>query len=160
MENCYTNCMKSKFRHNPPRRTRPYGVLILAFFSFSIAAWHGLRLGTDIFFWKTLVVYGANPLYITLSAVAWLVIGLFVFWSVWQGKAWGWMASLVFTASYTFWYWFDRLFLQKPHSNWPFSLSVTIIMVTLVVIILFTRTTRKFFHREDYERKPENPTIA
>jgi hypothetical protein len=136
---------------------RPFGVTFLAIIVVFAAVGNGLRLGEAIFFWKTLEEYGAHPLYIAISGGMWLIAGLFLVWGLWQGKAWGWVAALSGTVGYTAWYWLDRLFLQKPHANWPFALITNVIFLLLILIILFSRKTRRFFQRDVYERKPETP---
>jgi len=115
------------------------------------AAWNGLRLEQAIFFWKTLQAYGAHPLYIAISGAFWLITGLLLAWGFWLGKAWGWAAVLAGTTAYTAWYWFDRLVLQQPHSNWPFVLVANSLFLLIIFTILFSRRTRLFFKRDAYE---------
>jgi phosphoglycerol transferase MdoB-like AlkP superfamily enzyme len=121
---------------------------------FWLTIWNGLRLGEAIFYWRTLAEYGAHPLYIAITGGLWPVAGLFLVWGLWQGKAWGWVAALVGTVGYTGWYWFDRLVLQQPHANWPFVLIVNIIFLLILLPILFSSKTRRFFKRDANDRKP------
>lgn len=139
---------------------RPLRVICLAIFAVLAAAWNGLRIAETLFFWKTLQEYGAPSLYIAISGGVWLVAGLMIGWGLWSGKAWGWAGTLGGLLAYTAWYWFDRLFLQKPHANWPFVLIADIVFLLITFIILFSRTTRLFFERDAYERKPKTPTIT
>jgi predicted permease len=127
---------------------------------FWLTIWNGLRLGEAIFYWKTLAEYGAHPLYIAITGGVWPVAGFFLVWGLWQGKSWGWVAVLVGTVGYTGWYWFDRLVLQQPHANWPFVLVANIVCLLLILIILFSRVTRRYFKRDANDRKPKNPTIT
>jgi hypothetical protein len=143
-----------------PKNKRPIRVYFLAVVVICLAAWNGLRLGEAIFFWKTLVIYGAHPLYIGISGAVWLVTGLLIVWGFWAGKAWAWAVMLGGTICYTAWYWIDRLLLQKPHANWPFVLIADIIFLLMIFAILFSHSTRSFFKREAYERKPKTPTIT
>jgi hypothetical protein len=143
-----------------PDVKRPFRVNILALLVFGVSAWNGLRMGEAIFFWKTIEQYGASPLYISMSGGAWLIIGLSIFWGLWMGKIWGWMATILGTACYTSWYWFNRMVLQESHANWPFVLITHIILLLVISCILFSHRTRRFFTRDVYERKPETPTAT
>ena len=143
-----------------PETKRPVRVTILALTVLVVAAINGLRLGEALFFWKTLVEYGAHPLYIAISGGFWFVAGLFLTWGVWRGKPWAWITAFGGAAGYTSWYWFDRLILQQPHANWPFALIFTLVSVSLILVILFSHNTKRFFQRDSHERKSKNPTSA
>ena len=143
-----------------PESKRPVRINILALLVLAVATINGLRLGEAIFLWKTLEEYGAHPLYISMSGGVWLIIGLFLVWSLWQGKAWARLAIICGTVGHTSWYWFDRFVLQEPHSNWPFVLITNIILLILISCILFSQRTRSFFKRDVYERQPETPTTT
>ena len=54
-------------------------------------------------------------------------------------------ATLGAATGYPVWVWADRLFLQKPHANWPFGLIATLTCMLLVVIIMITPRTRNYF---------------
>jgi hypothetical protein len=127
------------------KATRPFGIFILAIIVLWIASWNGLRLGEAVFFWNTLRVYGASPLYIAISAGVWLIIGILLAWSLWQRKAWGRIALICASAGYSAWYWFDRLVLQEPRANWRFVLAVNIIILLLIITILFSRRIKGFY---------------
>jgi multisubunit Na+/H+ antiporter MnhE subunit len=86
-------------------------------------------------------------------SLAWLVIGLFLFWSIQQGKAWATHFLLGTTAAYSVWYWTERLVWQNPHPNWQFAVIVNL------ALILFILYSKKSLAREAYERKIENPKI-
>ena len=143
-----------------PKIKRPIRVTLLALMVIGFAAWNGLRLGETIFFWKTLAEYGAYPLYITVSGGVWLLTGLFLVWGLWQGKAWCWAAVFSGTVGYASWYWFDRLVLQKLHTNWPFALVTTAVFLFFILFILYSHSTRRFLQRDEHERKFENSTPA
>jgi hypothetical protein len=121
--------------------------------------WNGLRLGETIFFWNTLEEYRAHPLYIAISGAVWLITGLLLVWGLWHGKAWGWSATLGGSVGYIAWYWFDRLGLQKPHANWAFVLLANFVFLLVIILIMLSRKTRRFFQRDAYERKSQTPSI-
>jgi hypothetical protein len=127
------------------RKTRPSRVTVLAVLSFCFTLWNAVRLGEDIFFWKILLEYGTHPLYIALSGGVWLIAGLFLTWGLWYGKKWAWLAAVIITLCYASWYWIDRLLLQRPHSNWLFSLIATGALLFIIFSILLSRRTKRFF---------------
>jgi len=131
---------------------RPIGLTILEILFLLFAAWNGLRLGESIFFWKTLAEYGAYPLYIALTGAIWLIAAMFLFWVFWRGKTWGRAAAFAGTLGYSVWYWLDRLVLQKPHANLSFVVVANIAFFLFVLIILFSRKTRRFFQKDTHER--------
>jgi hypothetical protein len=140
------------------KKIRPFSVTILALFVFCLALWNGLRLGDALYFWKTLAVYNANPLYLSISGGVWLILGLFLAWNLWSGKIIGPVAGLLGALGYTAWYWFDRLFLQEPHSNWSFALIANFVLLLMILLILFSPRSKRFFGRDFYERYPPDPT--
>lgn len=128
---------------------RPISVTLLALFVLGLALWNGLRLVQAIVFWSILKEYQAEPgpLYAAISGGFWLLVGLSIVWGLWQGKAWAWFAALGSAAGYASWYWFDRLVLQEPHSNWPFALVSTVIFISFFSVLFFRGTIRFFYHK-------------
>jgi hypothetical protein len=129
----------------PPIIKRPRQVTIFILLCFLISFWYGVRLVEGILFWETFRIYGINPLYIAFSGGLWFITGLVVGVGVWRGKAWSWVASLFSSASFVIWYWFDRLVFESLRNDWPFALGVTICCILIVVLILFSRSSRIFF---------------
>jgi hypothetical protein len=141
-----------------PVINRPFRVILLVLLIVCAAGSNGFRLGEAIFFWKTLVEYGAHPLYISLSGGFWLNFGLFTGWGLLFGKKWSRMVAMLGTAGYLSWYWLDRLVLQGQHSNWLFTLFADIFFVIVIIFILFSQKTRLFIQRDNYGRKSETTT--
>jgi hypothetical protein len=127
------------------RRIRPVGIIILAIIALWIAVWNGLRLSEAVFFWRVLEGYHASPLYIAISGGFWLVSALTLAFGIWQGKPWAWAGTICSMTGYGIWYWFDRFFLQAPHSNWPFALAFFILLVGTSATIIFRKKTREYF---------------
>jgi hypothetical protein len=126
---------------------RPTSVTLLSLFILGLSLWNGLRLVQAIAFWSILEEYQASPgpLYIAISGGTWLLTGLFIVWGLWRGKVWAWIAALGSMLSYGTWYWFDRLVLQEPHSNWPVALVFTVIFISFFSVLLRHRTIAFFF---------------
>lgn len=129
------------------RGIRPLRVTLLAIFIFFVACWNGLRFAEGLFFWQTLRTYAAHPLYIAVTGIIWLIIGSFIAWSLYTGKHWARQSSILCVIGYTVWYWFDRILLQAPDSNWPFTISVNLLLLALITYILFSAKTKRYFMR-------------
>lgn len=127
------------------RKRHPFELTAFGLFVFGLAVWNGLRLGSAIFYWKTLADYGTYPIYIGISGGFWLLTALFLAGGIWQGKIWAWSASMILSLSYSIWYWFDRLIMQIPHSNWPIAFITTVILLLIILLILASPRTRKYF---------------
>jgi len=140
------------------RKPRPIRISLFAIAICLFSAWYGIRLVEAIRFWRILSDYHMHPgpAYLAVSGGFWLAVGLILIAGLWSGRAWGWVGSLAGSAGYVIWYWFDRLVLQAPHSNWPFALAWTAIVLAVVLVILLTPKSIRFFHqREDHEHEPE-----
>ena len=134
---------------------RPFGVTILLWLVLSLSVWGGLRLVTAIQWWGTLLEFAARPgpLYIAISGGVGLLSGLALLWGMWQAKAWTQYALIGVGAVFTVWYWCDRLFFQSAHTNWPFALGVTILLLILVVLSVAHPHTKEFLtQREKHDR--------
>ena len=137
---------------------RPVGLTILVILIFWLTVWNGLRMSEAIFSWNSLEEFGVHPLYISMSGGIWFIIGIVLVWSLWRGKNWGRRATFAAVASYTTWYWLDRLILQNPHSNWLFALIGNIIILVFIILLMFSRKTRLHFQKDSHERKSQTTT--
>jgi hypothetical protein len=129
------------------KRYLPLGIIILELIVFGNGFWNGLRLSEAIFFGKTLEIYRASPQYITISGGFWFISAVSLGTGIWLRKPWAWAGSMAGAASYSIWYWMDRIFLQAPHSNWLFALVVTLLLLAISTAILFNAKTRRYFHK-------------
>jgi len=131
-----------------------FGVTPLLWLVLLLTIWNGIRLWTAIAWHNILNEFAARPgpVYIAVSGAFWFTIGLFVFWSLWQGKIWTKKLLLGAAAGYTVWYWSDRLYFQTNRANWPFIVVLNIILLAYVFIV----TRSNFFQREAYEQESEN----
>ena len=126
------------------------------------ALWNGLRLSQAFFYWSILKEYHAEPGpgFAAITGGFWLVTGLIIFWGLWQLKSWARFGAIGVSLAYGSWYWLDRLILQKPHSNWPFSLGITILFLLISVYILYSPRVKKCYQRDTHDRKTEIKTSA
>jgi hypothetical protein len=114
-----------------------------------------IRAWTALAWQDVLLEFSASlpPIGSAVIAGAWAAIGGILFWSIWQKKAWAGKMLLGAAASYTVWYWSERLFFQNPRPNTIFAVIVNL---GLFIIIYFAY---KSISREAYERENENPVI-
>jgi hypothetical protein len=131
-------------KHTP----RPIRISFLAICTCLLSLWYGLRLIEAIRFWQSLSAYQVRPgpAYIAATGGFWLLAGIACAWGLWSGKLWGWWGSIAAAVGYVLWYWFDRLVFQYPHSNWPFTLTVSMVGLAVFLLILLSSTTVRFFH--------------
>jgi hypothetical protein len=117
-----------------PKR-RPATPLVLVVLS--LTAWQAIRLQTALAWYDVLGEFAPvpGPLYTALSGAAWLLVGAFVLWCLWQKKPWTAEVLLGAALAYSVWYWVDRLVLQAPHANWPFMLLVNVILLAYVLAL-------------------------
>lgn len=134
---------------------RPFRVTLLYWLVLTLSAWNALRLWTALAWQDILNEFSASPppIITAISGTFWMVTGIFLLWSIWQGKAWSAKLLLGAGIGYTVWYWSEQLIWQNPHPNWLFAVIVNL---ALLLFILFTA---KLLTREAHERKNENPKI-
>jgi hypothetical protein len=134
---------------------RPASVTSLLFAVLSLTAWNALRLGAAIVDWDVLAEFAPRPgpLYIFTTASFWTLGGL----ATWRAIRRRNHHTLLFTAfyliGYAIWWWIDRLLLQCASPNWLFALALTILLLGLVALDLFSKKTISYFHqRETHEQ--------
>ena len=141
------------------RNNASFRVTLLLFVVLTLTAWNIVRVWTA-FAWREVLAEFAptpGPIYIGISGALWAAVGLSVLWAAWQKKAWA-PRLLVWSApAYSVWYWTDRLILQKERENWPFTLTVNLL---LLVLVYFATRSNYFTEREAYERESENQKVA
>ena len=130
---------------------RPFSVTILLWLVLSLTAWSGLRLYTAIQWWNALLEFASRPgpWYIAISAGVWLIVSITLLWSMWQAKTWARYALLGTGAGFAVWYWCDRLFLQMPGADWPFTLAATILLLIILSVCVFTPGTKTFLSKRE-----------
>jgi hypothetical protein len=128
----------------------------------SLTVWNGLRLWTTIA-WRGILSEFISPawtIYLALSGTFWLVIGLLLLWLLHQRKPQARILLGIAAAGYTLWYWGERLWLHSPQTNWPFVLTLNVIVMAYLFAIILDQQSWKHFQREAYERKSPNQTSA
>jgi hypothetical protein len=123
--------------------------------------WQVARFATGILWRDTLEKYAPHPgpIYIGISGAVWGLAGIFLLWSIARGERWTRYALLIASGLYAAWIWVDRLFVQaQMRSNWPFALSMTIILLAFTIAVVLNPRYRIYFEREAYERGSQNST--
>jgi hypothetical protein len=150
---------------NPgPDAPRPLSVTLLALGVLSIAGLNLVRFILAISRWQFLSnLPGVSPLYLALSGLIWSVVGIVLFWSLWRGLPWAPRLLQAVMLTYAAYYWLDRIFLAEhlvtgPQGslspflplNWPFTITITAILMVVAVWIL-SRPGTKIYFGERYE---------
>ena len=131
-------------------RKIPIRVSLLLCLLALFTAWNLLRAWTARAWQEALQEFSSKSAsgVIFWSGAVWALLGLILFWGIWQEKAWAKRLLLGAAAGYTVWYWAGRLLWQMPRPNWLFA-----VILNLVLIIFIVYTTKSPL-REAYEREP------
>ena len=134
---------------------RPFSVTLSMWLVLILASWNALRSWTSLAWQDVLIEFSTQmpPTLIAFASLFWLMIGIVVWFGLWQKKAWSKNLLLGAATGYTVWYWSERLIWQNPRPNIPFAV---IINLACLIVIYFTA---KSLSREAYERNIENPAI-
>jgi len=132
---------------------RPFHVTILLSLVLLLTIWNALRAWTAFSWRNVLTEFSGAPLYIGVSGLIWLGIGIWLLLSLWRQAAYARILLLASAASYAVWVWIERVFLQAPRENWPFALVINLVLLSFVLF------ASNYWRREVHERKPEDQTI-
>lgn len=142
---------------------RPFSVTLLLCAVLSLTAWNAVRAISAIANWEILLAFAPNPgpLYITVSGSFWTLGGLAVLWAfLWRTRH-ARNGPLLYVFSYALWFWLDRLFLQATRPNWPFTLTVTFLLLGAIAAFTFhPHTIRYFTRRESHEPTSQDQTTS
>ena len=135
---------------------RPFSVTILLWLVLSLTAWSALRLYSALQWWSTLREFASppGPWYIALSAGFWLIVSIVLLWGIARAKPWTRYALFGAGTIAMVWYWGDRLLLQRPNGNWPYILVLTVLLLIVLSVSVFSPGTKTFFFskREAHDR--------
>jgi hypothetical protein len=123
------------------RQIRSFDLIVYTFLLLlaSIAGW--LRLQQAIVYWDKLITYKLDvpPLYLAVSgAVFGIVMLLAAIW-LWYGLPYYRSLTTVAVASFSLWYWIDRLTLTRNDAaqvNWLFALFETLFFGVFTFAVL------------------------
>jgi hypothetical protein len=150
-------------RMSARRRSRPFGVSVLAVLAAALAATYLARLAQTLLLWEQLgALLPFSPLYLALSGLVWGLVGLALAPGVWFGAAWAprfvrWAAPL-----FSAYYWLEYIILVEHAGrspNWPFLATLNLALLIWGFWVLSRRKTKRFFG-EKHERRSKNTTTA
>ena len=126
---------------NPSSQIRPKRSAVLIILSVvtlvvSLLGW--LRLLVAVGGWDYLgeIAPAVLPVYLAISGMIWALIGMVSAVGIWFRKRWALILLACAVASFTIWYWMDKLLLSanpEANSNWGFSLVLTICILMYFV---------------------------
>ncbi len=143
------------------RQIRSFDLIIYTLLLFLVSATGWLRLQQAIIYWDKLVTYKMDvpPLYLAVSgAVFGIVMLLAAIW-LWFGLPYYRSLTAVAVASFSLWYWIDRLTLTRNDSmqaNWLFALLVTLFFWVFTFTVLAAHPPLKV----NTVSKTDNPASA
>ena len=139
-------------------RRRPFGVTLLLWLVVSLSAWGAVRLVAARRWWDVLNEFEArlSPLYLSITGLGWLIVGMVLLWALFSGKVWPRLAIPVSTIVWLLGYWIERIFFESPRANLPFALIGSILLLVLTFIRAFNRRTKVFFIRSEEHEQPIN----
>ena len=94
-----------------------------------------------------------SPLYFILTGLIWTLTGAVLLWGLWRGRPWTPRLALLAFLAYSFYFWFDRLFLAAGAQmvNWPFALAFNLLLLFWLLWIFSRPWSRAFFGTPDRE---------
>ncbi len=127
----------------------PLNVTLQAVFVLFITSWNALRLYSALRNWQILSEFGASPIYLAATGLAWTLASLWLFRLLWEGRSTAQKAALALAGLYFLWYWVDRLVIQpSPAPNLLFSSVFSTVTLVLFTINLFLPVSKAFFKKE------------
>src|SRR5688572_20306581 len=142
----------------PPKQ--PLGVTLLLWLVLSLSAWGVVRLLGALRWWDVLNEFGArlNPLYLSITAVGWIVAGAALLLGLFRGKSWIRLAIPVCIGLWIVEYWVERIFFESPRANFLFALMLSILLFTVTVVSALNRKTKIFLVRSEEHEQPNEYT--
>lgn len=126
-----------------------------------LVAWGAVRVSASLRGWEVMAEYASSlsPLYFLVTGAGWSVAGGVLLWSLFTLQPWTRRAILISALVWLIEYWIERgVFFQSPNPNLPFAIVGSILMLGMVLVITFHKSTTDFLTRsEAYEQQTENP---
>lgn len=129
-------------------RRRPLSVTLLAIGVLIFAGINLIRVVASLQQREFLAgLLPVSPLYLSISGLVWLVVGLILAGGLLLGRHWAIRATLVGVLAYSLYNWLDRLLLaaEKPGYNWLFLVVTNLLLLGIVFWILNNRKAKIFF---------------
>jgi H+/Cl- antiporter ClcA len=142
------------------KRKRPWSVTWLALGVLSLVAVYLTRFGTTVSQWDFLsrLPLSISPFYLAVTGLIWGLSALPLVWGLWRGKEWSHKAMRVYSLLFTLYYWLEEWLIESNplrNTNWPFLLTLTVVLLILVFWTISRPKARNFFGEKN-ERKPKN----
>src|SRR3990172_6242083 len=137
-------------------RKRPFGVTLFLWMVLILSAWGAVRLFAALRWWGVLYEFEArlSPLYLSMTGAGWAVAAGVLLWSLWSRKAWAHWAMPLSTGAWLAEYWIERLFFQSARANLPFAAALSALLLIVVLVITFHRSTKHFFTKSEEHEQP------
>ena len=141
-------------------RKRPFGVTLLLWMVLILSAWGATRFIAALSAWDVLIEFenSLSPLYLSITGAGWGVAGGVLISGILQRKKWAPLSVLSSISVWLIEYWIERLVFQSPRANLPFSMTISVIVITITWILAIIPSTKSFFSKsEEHEQPNEEP---
>jgi hypothetical protein len=137
---------------SPPDRQhakRPLIVTSLVVAVLTISVLNLIRFVQAIKQWEFLSgLSGVSPIYLAASGLIWALLGLPLSWGLWLGKPKAPAATRILCVAYILYEWIELLVIARAggsKENWPFFLTLTLIILMVIFWGLSRRNVKAFF---------------
>ena len=142
---------------------RPFGVTLLLWLVLIPSAWGAARVAAALRWWVALIEFDSrlSPPYLALTGAIWAVAGIALCWSIIRRSE---AARLRVASAAGVWqmqWWVERVFFQSERANLPFALVASAVILLIVMIILFHKSTIRYFSMsEEHEQADQSSKTA
>lgn len=136
---------------------RPFAVTTLLWMVLFLVTWNTIRAFAALDNWTVLKEFAPRPgpVYIFISASFWAVSGFALWRALRHRRVTSARKPLAYLLGYALWWWADRLIFSGPGVNWPFTLSLTLLLCAFTIALSFHPRTKEYFtQRETHDHNP------
>lgn len=142
---------------------RPFGVTVLSYLVFLLAAVYLARFVQALLTWKYLeILLPFSPAYLALTGLFWFLTASLTGWGLRRGWSILRRATPIILMMFSAAYWGERLFLpsySERNQNWLFVAALNLIGLVWTVFVLSRQRAIKFFE-EKHEQFIQDTTSA
>jgi len=136
-----------------PRSTqnnRPALITLLSILFALGSLFNLLKFSQALLQWNSLIKLplSISPAYLAIDGLVWWITGLILSLALWRGKGWSRPAVIILSVVYSLKFWVDRIWIAEPEGltqRWPINLLFTIIGLSMLLVILYRKSTRDYF---------------
>jgi len=129
---------------------RPWALSILSILVLSIGCFHLFSITQIIKNSDVLqnISINVSLFYLIIKSSIWAIWGPFLAWSIWQGRNWSQISSIIFGSLYCLIFWVDRLWIAEPQisqTRLGINLIFSILGLLGIISIVSQKSSRQYF---------------